>query len=213
MKQWSETHPKAGLMARKRAAILSAAREAFMQFGYCGTSMEAIAAAAGVSIMTLYRHADSKDDLFTAVIVDACDPESEAEQARLADLTGRPLHEVLVATGVYAQARLADPTTVKLLRSVMAETTRFPQLAETAYRGFVGHIEDMVANTLAMRPESARLPRSARRRLAILFIDGLFGADMLRVLLGLDGLSAAEQARRAERAADEVMAGLGRAAA
>ena len=51
-------------MKRKREAILAAARRQFLAHGYGGTSMEAIADAAGVSIMTLYRHAETKDELF-----------------------------------------------------------------------------------------------------------------------------------------------------
>ena len=58
------------------------------------------------------------------------------------------------------------------------------------------------------KDEGRRLGKPARRRLAALFVDRLFGADMLRVLLGLSGLSAAEQKQRAERARDEVLAAL-----
>ena len=47
MKDWPTDHPKAKLMARKRAAILDAAREAFLRDGYEGTSMEEIAAERG----------------------------------------------------------------------------------------------------------------------------------------------------------------------
>jgi TetR/AcrR family transcriptional repressor of mexJK operon len=170
--------------------------------------MEAIAEAAGVSIMTLYRHAESKDDLFAAVIANACDPDDEEERAEFEKLLKKPLGEVLVSVGIFAQQRLADPATVALLRAVMAETSRFPELAQTAYRGFVVNLEDMVERVLADKDESRALGKPARRKLAALFIDRLFGADMLRVLLGLGGASVAEQKQRAERARDEVMAGI-----
>jgi TetR/AcrR family transcriptional regulator, mexJK operon transcriptional repressor len=208
MKTWAPDHPKAKLMARKRSAILDAARDAFLKLGYEGTSMEAIAEAAGVSIMTLYRHAESKDDLFAAVIANACDPDDEEERAEFEKLLKKPLGEVLVSVGIFAQQRLADPATVALLRAVMAETSRFPELAQTAYRGFVVNLEDMVERVLADKDESRALGKPARRKLAALFIDRLFGADMLRVLLGLGGASVAEQKQRAERARDEVMAGI-----
>jgi TetR/AcrR family transcriptional repressor of mexJK operon len=208
VKDWAENHPKAKLMARKRAAILAAARETFLNLGYEGASMEAIAARADVSIMTLYRHAESKDDLFAAVIANACDPDDEEERAEFEKLLKKPLGEVLVSVGIFAQQRLADPATVALLRAVMAETSRFPELAQTAYRGFVVNLEDMVERVLADKDESRALGKPARRKLAALFIDRLFGADMLRVLLGLGGASVAEQKQRAERARDEVMAGI-----
>ena len=86
MREWSPDHPKAKLMARKRAAILASARDAFLRQGFEGTSMEGIAAQADVSTMTLYRHVRSKDDLFAAVIADACDPDDATEQAEVEHL-------------------------------------------------------------------------------------------------------------------------------
>lgn len=205
MKDWAVDHPKAKLMARKRAAILAAAKDIFLEQGFEGASMESIAAAADVSIMTLYRHAESKDDLFAAVIASACDPDDEEEQAGFIELMKRPLAEVLVEVGMIAQQRLANPETVALMRAVMAETTRFPQLGETAYSGFVGHLEQFAEVVLAGKPESHDLGMAEHKRLGALFIDRLFGADMLRVLLGLGGVSPAEWRQRAIRARDEVM--------
>lgn len=208
MKNWAPDHPKAKLMARKRSAILAAAKDIFLRLGYEGASMEQIAAAADVSIMTLYRHAESKDDLFAAVIAGACNPDDEAEQAQFAQLMQRPLDEVLVAVGMIAQQRLADAETVALMRAVMAEATRFPHLGDTAYTGFVGNLELFAQHVLANKSETNGLGEAEHKRLGALFIDRLFGADMLRILLGLGGISPAEQQRRAERARDEIMAQL-----
>lgn len=213
MKDWAADHPKAKLMARKRAAILAAAKAVFLESGYEGASMEAIASAANVSIMTLYRHAESKDDLFAAVIASACDPNGEAEQAQHHRLMQLPFAETLAGVGLIAQKRIADPATVSLLRAVMAEVTRFPGLAETAYESFVGHQEQWVAFILAGKDESRHLDDTERRRLAHLFIDRLFGSDMLRVLLGLGGATLVEQQQRAARAGDEVMRQIERALA
>src|SRR5260370_33656999 len=71
-KTWSADNPKAALMARKRAVIVDAALKAFLAAGYAEASVNRIAAAAGVSIKTLYRHYESKDDLFSAVMQAAC---------------------------------------------------------------------------------------------------------------------------------------------
>src|SRR5260221_9507728 len=74
MKTWSADNPKASLMKRKRGAIVEAARQAFLQNGYAQTSMDRIAETAGVSIKTVYRHFENKDDLFSAVMQAACSP-------------------------------------------------------------------------------------------------------------------------------------------
>jgi TetR/AcrR family transcriptional repressor of mexJK operon len=209
MKSWSDDHPKAKLMDRKRAAILAAARSTFLRLGYEGSSMEAIAAAADVSIMTLYRHAKSKDDLFAAVIGNVCDMSDEAERARIEAGLRLPLGEILVGLGMECQQRLADPETVSLMRVVMAETARFPKLAESAYEGFFGHWEEIVANVLGLKDESRFLSDAQRKSLSKAFIDALFGADVFRVLLGLGGYSEDLQHVRAQRASDELMVAIG----
>ena len=48
--------PVVGRSARKRQAILQAARERFLQKGYAGASMDEVAAMAGVSKVTIYKH-------------------------------------------------------------------------------------------------------------------------------------------------------------
>ena len=52
----------------KRAAILEAAKSLFISNAFAGTSMDAIAADAGVSKLTVYSHFGDKDNLFREVI-------------------------------------------------------------------------------------------------------------------------------------------------
>ena len=54
--------------AAKRAAILAAATTAFLRDGFRGTSLDAVAAAAGVSKQTIYSHFADKEALFAAVV-------------------------------------------------------------------------------------------------------------------------------------------------
>jgi TetR/AcrR family transcriptional regulator, mexJK operon transcriptional repressor len=52
----------------KRAAILEAAKALFVRNAFAGTSMDAVAAEAGVSKLTVYSHFGDKDNLFREVI-------------------------------------------------------------------------------------------------------------------------------------------------
>lgn len=210
MKDWAADHPKAKLMARKRTAILDAARNAFLQHGYEGTSMEGIAAAAGVSIMTLYRHAEGKDDLFAAVIESACHPEDESKTAEIAEALKKPLSDLLVFVGIMFQQRVADKTTTALFRAVMAETVRFPHLGELAYRGLIGSHLAVLDEFLAHRPEFAGFDDVFRRKLAGDFIDRLIGVDSFRVLLGLAGASEEVMHSRARLATTELLEAIAR---
>lgn len=205
MKEWDPNHPKAKLMTEKRAIILSAAREAFLQFGYEGTSMESIASLSGISIMTLYRHAANKDDLFSTVISAAC---SEEEKSDLMRLTTQPLGTNLVAAAMVIQQKLSDPRTIALLRAVIGEVARFPHLADMAYKSLVGHFELMVEQLLKEHYESRELEKATQHELSVVFVNQLVGVDLFKALLGQPGAPPSEQRQRAESARDTVLVGL-----
>jgi AcrR family transcriptional regulator len=170
--------------------------------------MERIAKDAGVSIMTLYRHAEGKDDLFSAVIAQACHPADQAEQARIDESLRKPLPEILVFIGVMFQERIASPATTSLFRTVMVETPRFPHLAEIAYRGLIGAHADALDVFLGQRAEAAALDPRRCRKLSTAFVDRLVGLDIFRVLLGLEGATDAERLNRAKVAAAELISAL-----
>lgn len=69
------------LRPEKRAAILSAAQQAFARHGYMRTSVETIAGAAGVSTRTLYKHFRDKPGLFQAVIEESAHRVANAQLA------------------------------------------------------------------------------------------------------------------------------------
>jgi AcrR family transcriptional regulator len=58
--------------AQRRDQILTAATEAFARSGYAATSLDDIAAQAGIARVLLYRHFDSKTDLYQAVLDRMC---------------------------------------------------------------------------------------------------------------------------------------------
>src|SRR3990167_308172 len=57
----------------KRQAILEAAKTLFLSNGYDGSSMDAIAAEAGVSKLTVYSHFTDKEKLFAAAVKSKCE--------------------------------------------------------------------------------------------------------------------------------------------
>jgi len=58
--------------AQRREQILDAATNAFAQWGFTPTSLDDIAAEAGVTRVILYRHFDSKSDLYQSVLDRMC---------------------------------------------------------------------------------------------------------------------------------------------
>jgi len=58
--------------AERREQILAAATEAFARNGFAATSLDDIATQAGITRVLLYRHFDSKTDLYQAVLDRMC---------------------------------------------------------------------------------------------------------------------------------------------
>lgn len=63
---------------RKASSILAAGRGLFLEHGFDAVTMDMVAQRAPVSKATLYAHFASKEDLFTAVVVDEADRVFEA---------------------------------------------------------------------------------------------------------------------------------------
>jgi AcrR family transcriptional regulator len=117
------------LRDERRDAILSIAREVFMEEGYAAASMSAIAARIGGSKGTLYNYFRSKAELFVAVIQSQCD----LQQNQLFDLPDRDLRTFLLQlAGRFARLMLSEEV-LTIHRIVVAEATRFPEIGEALY--------------------------------------------------------------------------------
>ena len=132
-KTWSADNPKAALMARKRAVIVDAALKAFLKAGYAEASVNHIAAAAGVSIKTLYRHYESKDDLFSAVMQAACGKppggDSDEQDEPPPNWYALPPAEALPQAGAEYLRHVLSQDQLALYRVVARDAHRFPELA------------------------------------------------------------------------------------
>jgi len=105
---------------RKRArrdAIVDAAVTLFSDLGYAGTSMQAIADAAGCSVGVLYKHFDRKEALLDAVIQAVM----ERLEARIREEAPRAGREALArfrsSLSAGAETLAADPRLVRLLHA------------------------------------------------------------------------------------------------
>jgi TetR/AcrR family transcriptional regulator, mexJK operon transcriptional repressor len=120
--------------ARKRSAILEAARTAFLRNGYRGTSMDEVAALARVSKQTVYKHFADKESLFAEIVTtavdEAADPVHDAV-LRLED-TG-DIEADLRGLARQLLARVMQPRILQLRRLVIGEAARFPELGRTFY--------------------------------------------------------------------------------
>ena len=141
VKQWSEENPKAALMEQKRAAIVAAARLAFLDGGYSQSSMDGIAEAAEVSVKTIYRHFENKDELFSAVMQAVCGengiPFGEQNAAALAERYpwfDDASEQGLTAGGIEYLNHVLSEEQLSLYRVVTQDAHRFPELGRRYHR-------------------------------------------------------------------------------
>ncbi len=112
----------------KRAAILAAAKRLFLDHGFEGTSMDSIAAEAGVSKLTVYSHFRDKETLFTAAIRERCE-EQMPEALFDVDLQG-PLRRQLVAIARAFFALVTAPESIALPRLLTSGSALSAKLAQ-----------------------------------------------------------------------------------
>ena len=128
-------HPRRGRPTADEARALDdrvrrAALDAFVATGFDGTTMEAVAAAAGVTKRTLYAKYSDKRSLFASVI-----PWGLAQMPLAGEALDVPDGDLETALRSLAQqvvARLVEPQAVKLRRLAVLESHRFPEFAERA---------------------------------------------------------------------------------
>ncbi len=124
------------LAQRNRAAIAGAAMEVFTERGFASARMEDVARRAGVAKGTIYLHFANKEALFEAIvretILPALDGLTVVEPE--ADETTRAFAERLLL-GVVG--RLQAGSGFAVVRLLMAEGPRFPNLAAIYYRTIV----------------------------------------------------------------------------
>jgi TetR/AcrR family transcriptional regulator, mexJK operon transcriptional repressor len=118
--------------------ILNAAKELFLNEGYGSTTIEAVAARAGISKRTFYDRFDDKAALFAAVVHRII--EEIRPPAHVPLLAGPNLPEVLRRlAGLILRAALS-PQALALHRLVTAESIRFPELAQAVHND-AGNLE------------------------------------------------------------------------
>jgi TetR/AcrR family transcriptional repressor of mexJK operon len=130
-------------MEQKRTAIVAAARRAFLEGGYSQTSMDGIAEAAEVSVKTIYRHYENKDELFSAVMQAVCgDNGIASREQNVAALSVRypwfddASVQGLTAGGIEYLNHVLSDEQLSLYRVVTRDAHRFPELGRR-YHGEV----------------------------------------------------------------------------
>jgi TetR/AcrR family transcriptional repressor of mexJK operon len=184
--------------ARKRRAILEAATAAFLRQGYLGTSMDEIAAAAGVSKQTVYKHFADKERLFTEIVAGAVDEAGDPLAGEVLELVqGRDVEAGLRELARRQLASVMQPRLMQLRRLVIGEAGRFPELGRAFYERGAGRAVALLAEAFERLGERGALAIEDPELAATHFNWLVMSAPVNRaMLLGDEGLPTRDELDR-----------------
>jgi AcrR family transcriptional regulator len=131
-------------MGDRSQLIICAAREAFLEKGYDGVSMDEVANRAGVAKQTVYARYVSKDALFLAVV--------ESLQGRMLSALcaagSLPIRDRLQQIGRELLELVLDPSSLSLSRIALGASYRFPTLGHSVYGARINKLHAVLADIL-----------------------------------------------------------------
>jgi TetR/AcrR family transcriptional regulator, mexJK operon transcriptional repressor len=149
---------EASRSARKRLGIIEAATAVFLRNGYLGTSMDEIAALAGVSKQTVYKQFADKERLFTEIVLGTIDQVGEPFFGGIDALEDtEDLETDLRKVAGQLITIVTDPRLLQLRRLVIGEAGRFPELGRTYYERGPGRSTETLASQFQVLAERGLL--------------------------------------------------------
>ena len=165
--------------------VMEAARGHFDAHGFERASVDAIAAEAGVSKMTIYSHFASKEGLFEAVVRDRTD-RVMGGLAGVEALDPKQPQRALLAIGEQFLTLAREEATLGQFRSIYGAAGVQREACQAFYRQgadrLIGDLAAYLGRARAARTLNIRHPRQA----ADLFLSMFLGDGHIRGLLMLD---------------------------
>ena len=161
----------------KRQAILEAAKILFLSNGYANTSMDAVAAEAGVSKLTVYSHFNDKETLFSAAVVATCEEQLPTLLFELPD--GVAVETVLLNIARGFHQLINSDESVNLHRLMMTLGSQDPKLSQIFFEAGPERVLHGMERLLSKVDQSGALSNAAEH-----FFCLLKGAGNFRLLYG-----------------------------
>ena len=167
------------LLLRER--ILEVATQQFLASGYGSTTIEAVAAGAGVSKRTLYDRFEDKSTLFAAVVHHIFAQIRPPADVPL--LVGATLPDVMRRLACFILDAALSAPALALQRLVNAESARFPELVRAVRNdGTTREATVLIADLLARELGTERLKQADSTFAAELFIPMLITVPQRRAM-------------------------------
>jgi TetR/AcrR family transcriptional repressor of mexJK operon len=168
---------------RKRTAILESAVELFLKNGFSKTSMDAIAAKAGVTKQTVYAHCQSKDALFAQIVNELA--KKHAPPEKLMGKKNVSVEDRLYEIGLAFLNMVSSKDGIAATQLVIAEAYRHPRLAQHYYESGSRRILTILADYIGYENGRGGLHIPVPLSAASYFFAMLKGNYYLRILLNI----------------------------
>lgn len=166
----------------KRAAILQAAKRLFPEHGFDGTSMDTIAALAGVSKLTVYSHFTDKECLFAEAVREKCSEQMPIELFDV-DVSG-PIRDQLLAIARAFFALVTSEESIALHRLLTTGAGGSGKLAQVFWEAGPQTLQSGFAGFLKREVDAGQLEIVDIQRAASQFFCLLKGEMHARQLCG-----------------------------
>lgn len=193
--------PGDGGPTTKNTQILEAACRLFLEQGYEVTSMDAIAAEAGVSKRTVYSHFRSKEVLFTEIMETMCGQFGMGCHEE-PDPSAPPECFLRQAAG-YLLSKIMDPNLQSVMRTIAAETAAFPEMGTRFWRLGPGNMREMLTGYLRAQDAAGTLSVPDPVLSAAMFQGMVAGPQFLPMLFTGDTVWTAQDSQRIAAVATE----------
>jgi len=169
---------RADKAVERRQAVIAAATEVFVAKGFAAARIEDVAARAGVAKGTVYLSFADKEALFEAAVKAQMLPVAERVRATLEPGPGSA-RQAIEAFLFTALDELSEPRTGDVVRLVVGESIRFPELTRFYRREVIGPIQQRCAALLIQAAANGELTTPETARYPLLVI-----APMMMVVIG-----------------------------
>jgi TetR/AcrR family transcriptional regulator, mexJK operon transcriptional repressor len=185
----------------KHAAILAAAKQLFARQPFEQVTMDAVAAQAAVSKMTVYSHFHDKETLFEAIVTSVADQMIDILSG--ADFGDAPLRERLIAVGGDFLGVILAPGVCEMAHSLPATLRDNRPLALRFYNAGPGRVRRALAAMIARAAERGELAVDDPACAADDLVSLWEGSRPAMIAFGLaEPVSREEIRQRAERGTD-----------
>ncbi|NMZ68986.1 transcriptional regulator, TetR family [Pseudomonas peli] len=166
----------------KRKAILEAAKTLFLSNGYDGSSMDAIAAEAGVSKLTVYSHFTDKEKLFAEAVKSKCEEQLPELLFELDDQV--PIAQTLLNIGRGFNLLINSRESVELHRVMVSLAAQDSTLSRMFYEAGPQRVLYGMEELLRSADQSGKLRVPDPLSAADQFFCLIKGGANFRLLIG-----------------------------